>query len=984
MKKSYIKRSSLALFITIFSISLYKGQNINYGEHFASCDWPEGWSTIVDYGGADWEIRDNNTPDPEYGDECVLLFLDNASTPGKGDSSSIWVYSPWVQPYNYDSVFIDFSINFVKQPGDPQEIEIFYDQGNGLELFRVFTDRVWGATFNDYVHFRIALDNSQNVPVRFIAHYDNHGVQNGVIHLDNIIFHGPYNDICAEAVYLELDKPCIQGSNVGASDSTLQDGCSNIQTQRPMWFVHNSTINGTVKLSTNAAYNEVVDVYFGRCGDLANFRCTNYDEYGFQGEDHYFPVLQGLDYFIRVSGYNNVFSRTQGEICVEITQVAQKPAAEAYDFCNGSLELKLGENCIEADNYFALTDGPVPSLNSRSRADIWFKYYHEIEEPLNLKTNANFSDVITIYNGSCFGLTEVTATVQGPDFEQLSLKKDQQYFIQITGNFATIEGDLCVSIEEAKVEQQDNDRCAMAELLTINDTNCKMSSTEDARLGTQKSSCQIYPSKSVWYEFVAPASGDIVIEVNADFLYDAALYYGKCDSLIEFNCQEGIHRCNGYLEFENLVSGATYYLQISGRINSLGHNVGDVCVSVYEEGSEPHFNALSLDVEYECVFGSLPRLLVNASGGEGQLSFLADRDDDIVLPGEKYLVIVEDESGCREVKEGIIDCTGGKDCGNSTLSLEVDVECEADNIGRTTGRIIIKDIRASGSSNYTFFGHQVNDIIEYGQQYKITVFDGDSCMAIANGDGGCKPFDCADSDLALNVDYDCIDSLFKARLNVTALNGNGIYNYSGHVDGQLLDNGDSYECIVVDEAGCEVVTTGVIDCEFDSCAYSNIKIIVDYECLRDNQGLPTGKAVFSYQLTGGIGALDITGNGIGDTLNDGETYVVSITDEWGCQVIETGEINCSFTGTHDLTNKITRIYPNPTNSWVMVEYESEGGNVMAQMIDQNGRIVFLRNYNLTVGVQPISMVFGDLADGVYTIKLIENDRISLGKLVLQN
>ena len=396
-------------------------------------------------------VDDNIRVDPEYGDKCFLFFPDYRA-PGKGDSSNIWAFSPWVNPINSDKIFIDFLLLFSKTNGKPQTLDIYYEQGANRELFMSFDSTFWGATFNDYGALTIEIDNASQEPVRVVINYNNHGEQNGSVSLDNFVFRGYENSICEDAIDLNVDDQfCLEGNNGGIHDEVVTDACGGVQTSRPVWYRLISGKTATIKVTTKASFNDIVDVYYGRCDDLVPFRCSNKDEYGFTGEEMYFRATEGVVYYFRVSAYDSPFAPFPlGTFCIDLEEVPATPSADNYDYCSGAQTVMLDDACVEATTYHAETTDPVPSLNEKSRADVWYTYLHETTEPITIKTNADFADVITIYSGSCFGLQEVNGTDQGPELVGINLNQGFRYYIKVSGYFSTVEGNLCLGIETGR------------------------------------------------------------------------------------------------------------------------------------------------------------------------------------------------------------------------------------------------------------------------------------------------------------------------------------------------------------------------------------------------------------------------------------------------------------------------------------------------------------------------------------------------------
>ena len=516
--------------------------------------------------------------------------------------------------------------------------------------------------------------------------------------------------------------------------------------------------------------------------------------------------------------------------------------------------------------------------------------------------------------------------------------------------------------------------------------NCVPATTLFASPSGIKSSCQIKPSPDLWYSFETTSSGEISVEVNAEFIYDIALYTGECDTLNEVDCRFNPHRCEGLIHYENLTPNTVYWLQIAAHENAFGAVRGALCIAVYETSKAPDFTPFSLSTELECIFDAIGLLTITTEGGTGSISFIGNKTGDWILPGQPYQVIAEDESGCRQIAEGFSSCTNTSTaCDSSNLELIVTIDCEVDALGLQTGRSIVNITHSGGTGQIEFFGTSDGEIVESGAQVRVAITDETGCVKLFVEEASCEPFSCDQSDLSIDVDYTCVDSLLRAELHVNAQDGNGQYSFDGDLNGDLLENGATYMSIVTDEAGCADTITGVIACNFDSCAYSALSIDVTYDCVRDANGNQTGQAVLVFNVEGGVGQLTFVGGQNGDTLFNGESYEIVATDEWGCESISNGLVECTPTSTID-GNEIPglKIYPVPTSNMVWTSFDATvKGPARIDIFDVSGKIVWNMEFELDAGNNIIPMDLVELNNGVYQLRIQESERTGIGKVIIQ-
>ena len=120
-----------------------------------------------------------------------------------------------------------------------------------------------------------------------------------------------------------------------------------------------------------------------------------------------------------------------------------------------------------------------------------------------------------------------------------------------------------------------NDECSNATLLTVG-TSCNFVSGTSVNATASASipdpSCGSTTRLDVWYRFVAPASGNVLINTKkgTQFNMAMALYSGSCGSLSVVECDDddNPNSDNTYMPAiasSGLVSGDTYYIRIWER-----------------------------------------------------------------------------------------------------------------------------------------------------------------------------------------------------------------------------------------------------------------------------------------------------------------------------------------------------------------------------------------------------------------------------------
>ena len=257
------------------------------------------------------------------------------------------------------------------------------------------------------------------------------------------------NTTCDNALNLTLnDSNCIPiyTTNTEVDLSNLL-GC-NPDPFGTLWYRFFATNTGTYKFKTNANFNDVTSLFTGLCGNWTEIECSNKDEFGFTGEEISAQITAGTTCYIQITGTQADFGKCHGEVCVNVSQETSLPNAPNNDNCANATTLTVNQACTNGTNKHANTDGPSPSNFDLAKADVWYKFVVNSSADHIIVSNALFSEVITLYSGTCGNFTEIASTDEGQQLLLPSLTIGQTYFVQLSGVFATVEGDFCIQVVE--------------------------------------------------------------------------------------------------------------------------------------------------------------------------------------------------------------------------------------------------------------------------------------------------------------------------------------------------------------------------------------------------------------------------------------------------------------------------------------------------------------------------------------------------------
>lgn len=267
----------------------------------------------------------------------------------------------------------------------------------------------------------------------------------------NIYANAPGNDLSGGADPLTMGV-WKEGTNIGA-ESDRQNTCG--YNKASVWYSFTVSSVGNYTIETkDVTFNDVLTVFNNSFGEEG---CTNEDEYGFYGERLVLNLSPG-NHYVMVSGADCTFGRTIGDFSIKVraTIPADNPAAQTNEICDAAVVIYNATTAlppvIRGSTRHASEAERKPSCSLYRGPSVWYKienYNTNITNvdfmQLKLSVGLNFSEIIAIYKGTgCSDLTEIACNRNGDDPHELVivLENDEDYYIQIMGNFSTIEADF--------------------------------------------------------------------------------------------------------------------------------------------------------------------------------------------------------------------------------------------------------------------------------------------------------------------------------------------------------------------------------------------------------------------------------------------------------------------------------------------------------------------------------------------------------------
>ena len=862
------------------------GSNV-LSENFDQCEMPPGWTTEVLKGNYDWKFGFNNSTNPNkksMNGSC-FVFFNEIEHADDTIGSRIRLYSPVFSGLEHRNYFLDMDFIWRKRKAQETFKVYVYD---GQKIRKAFqpSETIGGPNFGDDEHLTIDLSAFRSPQMQLMFEYHDSGEKGFWVGIDNVKVTGTgqINDLCSKAIPLTLDADCLPGNNLSALFDGPQPGCAD-NNVASLWYSFTATETGILKITPEAQFNEVITVFQGNCDTTQNalneWSCDDRDEFGFEGEEHYVEVVSGQSYFIRISGKDRTFGLPRGSLCIGLTMADSLPSVPANDLCQHAFTLQIDGPCVDATNINAGFEGPQPSLNLKSKADIWFKFIATSDTLLEIETVANFSDVITLFEGNCDNLVEVAGNDLGKSLQVEDLIVGDTFFVQVASYFATTEGSLCTSIRQTSSESPENDFCETAIPILLGE-DCVAATNQNATFSGVKPSCEPDPQADIWFTFQAPPSGGVKFNSNADYQHIVTFYQGdSCTQLEEVACIENPMRCAGFVEVLDLTPDKIYWIQISAASTPIGHQFGTVCMELLDHMADDPYLPISLGVELNCIGDGLATLEINPEGGQGDYSFVGNTEMDTLSDGDTYVVVLSDEMGCEVSASGTVNCSDAP-CELETNIVFTNVSCFGESDGAATVEVInaTDDLAIEWSNGET--GFNISDLL--AGSYSVTVSDGPVCLIIENV-GISEPDIIFANTASTQVSG---QGLEDGTASADPVGGTPPYSFLWNTNDttSTIENlgAGTYTVTIVDVIGCQIVETVEVP---DYICVADLDLsIQDVNCFGGSDG------VIQVNINGGVGPFSYnwSNGGTSDIISNLEpgVYDVTVTDGNNCSYTESG------------------------------------------------------------------------------------------------
>jgi hypothetical protein len=291
-----------------------------------------------------------------------------------------------------------------------------------------------------------------------------------------------------------------------------------------------------------------------------------------------------------------------------------------------------------------------------------------------------------------------------------------------------------------------------------------------------------------------------------------------------------------------------------------------------------------------------------------------------------------------------------------------------------------------------------------------------NCLSDADGDGICDAFEvagCTDP-AALNYDINATDDdgscsycsltaqveapnvlCYGANNGIAVVSANGGTPSNEGLIFELLPDGDiqsdstftdlsagDYTVQVTDSAGCTA------EVSFEVLESDEILVLLD-EVVSTEEGLANGS--ISISVIGGTGVYEFSWIQLDGSFTssnedvdglEGGTYQVTVTDENGCTANSFEIIVETLVGLLEMDELAFGLYPNPAQSYVLLNWNHSLSNGIIRLLDSSGRLVHEGAVRPGQNQQRIDLT--SFAVGMYHVVVISDNELSQQQLVIGN
>ncbi len=386
----------------------------------------------------------------------------------------------------------------------------------------------------------------------------------------------PANDQCINALTItaSADDTCankVTGTTEGAS-ITAPNVCGT-SSGKDVWYAFTPSATGNyltqvTEITDSGSNSTYVSVFSGACGTLTQVGtgCSN--------TSIIVPLTSGTAYLINVrSTSTTISSFVTFDLCI------RQIIPPSNDDCANATSLTVGNDLNCTNPVSGTTIGSTQSLpgcSGTANDDVWYSFTATNDKHSIIITNTSGStDIVTQVFDSCGGTSIKCQDTPDSPINLTGLTSGNTYYFRIYtySSIASVNTSftVCVGTPPPPPPLPANDEFANATTLTVG-TNCNIIS--GTLLGATNSSESLAAAcgstdgseRDVWYQFVAPANGNINIQTSVATTgnLDTVMVVYAPDGITQIDCNDDLGTSASFsgVSLTGLMSGLTYFVEI--------------------------------------------------------------------------------------------------------------------------------------------------------------------------------------------------------------------------------------------------------------------------------------------------------------------------------------------------------------------------------------------------------------------------------------
>ena len=484
------------------------------------------------------------------------------------DGEAVWT-SETIDISSYSDVSISTDVSMGGNMEASDYIRFYYKLDGGAEtLFSVNGDI--SNDFSPLVASQLGLNGSNLV---IVVRVKNNG-QVEIHRFDNMWVYEPIaGDFCSVAIVINEVVNLAYSTN-NATASGVNPGCGGITNPVDIWYAYTATSSGNATFNLcGSSYNTRLAIW-DACGGN-ELKCNDDDDdCGTSSQLSYITmaVVSGVTYYIQVGGNNAL--KGSGDLTISVIPYPNNNVCANAIPINEVLDLSF-------TTVNATASGINPGCGGSNPIDIWYAYTATQTGSASIDLcGSDYDTRLAIY--SLCGGTMLDCNDDECDLQSviaIDVLSGTTYYLQIGGyNAITGNGDLTIGV----VPQGTNDDCANA--TAINEVTDLVFTTTGATAGGDNPGCGGTNPVDIWYAYTATSTGIAAFDLCGSN-YDTRLAIWDACSGNVLACNDDNDYCStgslqSYVPMA-VVSGNTYYVQVSGYNTNTGNGDLTIAVSPY-------------------------------------------------------------------------------------------------------------------------------------------------------------------------------------------------------------------------------------------------------------------------------------------------------------------------------------------------------------------------------------------------------------------